>query len=93
MMSRPMKYLFAATAAAGLLAAAAGARTLPQPAASGMQPAATHSRAPADSRATTGSGSVDMLPRPTAAFQLHGILGCTPVPGLDCGKVQKLLAE
>ena len=77
-----------------LIATAAGARTMHPQAQSGMQPAAERTQAPPPSPATTGSAVNDAAPSRTPALWLHGILGCAPLtPGLDCGKLQRLLPE
>jgi hypothetical protein len=94
MLSRQMKYLSAAFAAVALIAMAAGARTIHPQTTPDAQPPAEHTQAKSPNRATTGSGAVDAVSRQFTPLRLHGILGCNAAtPGLDCGKVERLLPE
>ena len=93
MMSRQNKILSAAVGALALIATAAGARPL-HPHASDPQPPASQRQTTPAAPATTGSAAVDSPRRTASSFQLRGIIGCgAAAPGLDCGKLEKLLAE
>jgi len=92
MMSRRTKYLAAGFAAVAMIATAAGARTLDPHTATGAPPA-KQTQTTQPSPATTGSASVD-TPLQAAPMQLHGITACNVAgPGLDCGKLEMLLAK
>jgi hypothetical protein len=94
MISHKTTYLSAAVGALALVATVAAARTVhPQPS-TDTRPTTEYTQGTSHTRATTGSGSVDAAPWQIAPLQLHGILGCDATkPGLDCGKVERLLPE